>query len=260
MPPDLVQFILDMLDSKQRPPLVAALAKFGRNLKASPQQRVARQQNWNPIIEYGINLKLISDEQLAVKEAAACQQDVCYRSESTNNTSVDWFAASLFLLFDCQEKTTSDMLRKVARLPYAESIWPYWSGASKFGRSMCASVWPIVEKLLLREELSGVRFSCEASNLSLLNLLLLWSNQVYLNVLDWPEVCNYVTLSIIGGPPQQALFFAAVLFHLKEDIISRRYVGDLAMYLSSPRLDDFKLHNYVHFLKDAGRELERKSE
>uniref|UniRef100_A0A914V420 BROMI C-terminal Rab TBC-like domain-containing protein n=1 Tax=Plectus sambesii TaxID=2011161 RepID=A0A914V420_9BILA len=241
MPTDLVQFLLDMLDSKQRPPLVAALEKFGRHLKATAQHGVTREQDWSPIIEYGVNLKLIADASNAAKEATACQQDVGYRSESTS-ASVDWLAASLFLLFDCQEKITSDMLRKVAWLPYAESVWPYWAGSSKFSQSLCASVWPMVEKLLLRQELLGVRFACESSSVSLLSLLLLWSNQVYLNVLDWPEVCNYVTLSIIGGPRLQALFFVAILFHLKEDIISRRSVGDLTMYFSSPKLDDFKLH------------------
>ena len=46
-----------------------------------------------------------------------------------------------------------------------------------------------------------------------------WLNQSFLNILDWPEICHFVTLVILFGADFVVYFCVALFRHLQPKIL-----------------------------------------
>lgn len=70
----------------------------------------------------------------------------------------------------------------------------------RFAHYVESYAYAIVVEMLNTSRMKGIKRIFEREFISLYHLFLLLSNQIYLNVLDWPNVCRYVVLSIAEGP------------------------------------------------------------
>lgn len=205
---------------------------------------------WNLILEYGENLKLFDDVRKAtieLKNVLRYLDSVRAEGGAEKRVSedIDWFVGVIFLMTNGRSSKTIQFLN--AFLTNVFTVGPLWPCFVKnYNEIILHTVIPVVEKIC-EQECSPILECLNRSGISLSSLLLLWYNQCFLNFLDYPEIVNFVALSILGGPLYQALFCCCVLKHLSNASAVELHSQNLANFLADGY--NFRMYNYVKLLR-----------
>ena len=128
----------------------------------------------------------------------------------------DWFSAAALRIFGGDFNTCKAFLVKFRPSPGSSFLWPKKLGVG--GRLVVAHH---VETILLAED-PLLFHKLVGSGVSISVVVDHWLSQVFLNVVDFPEVVNYVGLVAANGPDFVVYFCVAVFSHLREKIVAFR--------------------------------------
>lgn len=188
------------------------------------------------------------------------------------HSKFDWFGAIILAVFDDDLSRTQDFLNYFNQCPSAEFVWPKRVGKTSFlklshfievvmieeipGRKINLFRNFISLKLTLHNLLSEVYYAMKDNGISLATVINRWWSQLFLNYLNWSEICNFLALALTSGPDHIVYFYVGLFNHLRNDILkftvgssSRDSDRSLILYLLSNPIMNFKLCRNFDFIK-----------
>ena len=261
----------DLLMSKQKPS-VAQLAT--ENLMPSESLAVKM------IATYSTNLKILSCDQkesessltttlkrvqssLAAETRKADKNESEHKlvsaskfAESGRYPSMDWFAAVVHLMFGADSKRCCAFLSDYANVNESICIWPARGFMFHNGpKASTCELEPLMYivgnnlELIVEKELPNIDSAFRMSGYSPALIAQFWLRQCFINILNWPDIVNYVLLSVVCGVDFAIYFCVAILKHLERDILTNSQQQTLLVYLKDLPVSGFKTSCYVDFMK-----------
>jgi len=163
---------------------------------------------------------------------------------------VNWFMAVIFLIFNGNAENSIGFFRKFIGndKTHVACVWPGVSSGTDFVAVANTQIVRLVDEIL-ETELPRFVASLTTQGVTASNFCIIWLNQCFVNVLDWPEICNYVTLAVVGGVKYQAFFCCCVCHQICDVICTMthdRQGTDIHSFLAGPIA--FRLHRSARFL------------
>ncbi|KAI9340897.1 broad-minded protein-domain-containing protein [Obelidium mucronatum] len=164
-------------------------------------------------------------------------------SNSMRFTGFDWFTATMFIMNECSIENTLSFLQQFKCFSASCLLWPV-RGLHRCLQSKqismdfnntiplsysCSSYFV---ELMLEEELPHIFSAFTLSGCTPSQLSNRWIRECFWNVLDFPEIANYIFNTIAFGVDYQVYYCISVLRHLERQILNSTRMGGLIMFLN----------------------------
>ncbi|KAI1717915.1 hypothetical protein DdX_06324 [Ditylenchus destructor] len=185
-----------------------------------------------PLLDYAVyDLQNISDRRLAKKKCAELRfisnPNNIPKKHGTVEVVPDWFIGVIFVATGLDAKVTNAICDRILNLMIERNQVPtFWPAAALqnpgssssprlvFSDAISTQVFPLVLRILWQPIWSRLFLWTLDLKLPLLHLLLFYSNQLYLGVLNFDQIQEYLALSVVVGASFQAAHFVSLLFHI----------------------------------------------
>ena len=134
-------------------------------------------------------------------------------------SSYDWFVSSVFLLTAGELRVSSDLLESLSDLLLCPLLW-HNAAASRHQAFQLLTVGFATE-LIIDSELPALAAFLNLNNIPLSAVLDIWLRQCFINVLDFPDVKNFLLFGLMFGADYIVYFCVSVLHHIQADIIEQ---------------------------------------
>ena len=178
---------------------------------------------------------------------------------SENYPTMDWFAAVLHLMFGSDAKRCCSFLSQYASTKESICIWPargfMFRSCAINSETLSIELEPLMYivgnnlELIVEKELPNVSSAFRMSGYSPALVAQHWMRQCFLNILNWPDIVNYILLSVVCGVDFGIYFTVAILKHLSQDILFNSQQQTLLVFLKDLPIVGFKTSDYVEFMK-----------
>ncbi|KAK3086457.1 hypothetical protein FSP39_018719 [Pinctada imbricata] len=253
-----------------------------KNVQLTPLQKLGvkiavRQRNnqLNVFYRYGIHLKVIhtsaevTDKLMhLLKQCAFFLQQQQRQADSkmkylhSSYTGFDWFAATVFLIFNGNLEKSWNFLHKFSTLGCSGYLWVprLHSSVHMPVGLMSSGISPLFSstghniELVLQVELPLVASAFKMSGFTPAQICIHWLKQCFWNYLDWGDICHYICMCIIMGIDYQVYLCVSILKHVQKDIMEHMQTQDLIIFMKEKPLSGFHISNYMKYML----ELEKK--
>jgi len=233
---------------------------------------IAQQLGISLVVRYGCQLNLLSSEKdgtdklsrVIRKFEASYQQHSVVVNETglaclTNHTKVgfDWFAGTLFLMASGNTDRTEKFLSKFSSLLTAGYVWTKrLHGSADMRRDLvntgipptCFVACHHIEHIL-QLELPHVYSVFKMSGYSPAQICQHWLRQCFWNYLDWPQICEYISLCITCGPDYSVYMCVAVLHYLQSDLMRHMQNKNLIVFLKEEPIRYFRVGSSLDYMQ-----------
>ncbi|VDM38508.1 unnamed protein product [Toxocara canis] len=200
------------------------------------------------VLDYAIYLKIIATRKNARKLLSQLRLPYVRKRDES-----DWFLNVIFLMLRMDAQLTNFVCARLIHHKNAAFFWPSANG--RYADYLQNYTFAIFAEMLKTPRLKGIKEIFEREHVSLYHYLLLCSNQIFLNVLNWPQICQYVILSIAEGPGFQARHFCALLLHVEAQLRHHDSRGNLhALLVNLKQLSSFSFTNYAALVDELYKE------
>ncbi|KAJ3109647.1 hypothetical protein HDU97_003123 [Phlyctochytrium planicorne] len=176
------------------------------------------------------------------------------------NSGFDWFASTIFAAFGCSSEPALQFLERISGLMPAMFLWPHRSvnfqknANGRGGIPLIYSCSSHLVEAILGEELPPIFSAFTLSGCTPSQISQRWIRECFWNVLDFPEIINYLTLNIVCGVDYHIYICIALLKHLERPILAASREGNLITYLNeagecNSDLSTFEAVNYLDFMR-----------
>ncbi|XP_052063658.1 protein broad-minded-like isoform X2 [Mytilus californianus] len=225
-------------------------------------------------IRYGIHLKVIhTSSDVTEKLTLLLKQCAFYLQQqqrpeqrgghakikfiSNRYPGFDWFAATVFLIFNGNVEKSWHFLHKFSCLGSSGYLWPHRLHCSVHLPSavMISGIAPLFSstghniELLLQIELPLVASAFKMSGYTAAQICMHWLKQCFWNYLDWLDICHYICISIIMGVDYQVYLCIAILRHLQKEIMEHLQTQDLIIFLKETAIHGFHVADNIKYMQ-----------
>ncbi|XP_052230944.1 protein broad-minded-like isoform X2 [Dreissena polymorpha] len=226
-------------------------------------------------IRYGIHLKVVHTSSDATDSLTFLMRQVKFYLEQQQKTpdsqlkymkngytGFDWFAATVFLIFNGNHDRAWDFLQSFSTLGASGYLWiPRLHASVHLPSALSASgIHPLFSstghniEFILQIELPLVSSAFKMSGYTPAQICQHWLTQCFWNYLDWQDVCHYIVVCLIHGVDHQVYVCVAILNHLQSYIMAHMQTHDLIMFLKEEPIHGFKVAQNLKYML----ELEKK--
>ncbi|CAH8606593.1 unnamed protein product [Heterobilharzia americana] len=164
-------------------------------------------------IRYGQRLGLLLYSSSSSEEKRFRKDQLSNKSKLVDEP-FDWFAATIFLVYNADYQSAWDFLSKFAAFPHSVYLWPtrrrHLTG---FRDSFYLKSCQYFEHLLAIE-CSNVFNTFVMSEISPVQIYSRWINQCYWNYFDWLNIMNYLLLCLLNPIQFQIYTNVCIMKHL----------------------------------------------
>ncbi|CAG2217906.1 unnamed protein product [Mytilus edulis] len=225
-------------------------------------------------IRYGIHLKVIhTSSDVTEKLTLLLKQCAFYLQQqqrpeqrgghakikfiSNRYPGFDWFAATVFLIFNGNVEKSWHFLHKFSCLGSSGYLWPHRLHCSVHLPSavMISGISPMFSstghniELLLQIELPLVASAFKMSGYTAAQICMHWLKQCFWNYLDWLDICHYICISIVMGVDYQVYLCIAILRHLQKEIMEHMQTQDLIIFLKETAIHGFHVADNIKYMQ-----------
>ncbi|XP_065832871.1 protein broad-minded-like isoform X2 [Oscarella lobularis] len=169
----------------------------------------------------------------------------------------DWFASTLFLLFNGNGDGTWKFLVKFSQLLPSCYLWaPRLHVSAHLPVNLAASgIHPIFSavghnvELILQAEVPRVHSAFRLSGFTPTQMCQHWLYQCFWNYLDWQEICYFVCLCIVAGIDYQIYFCIAIFRHLEYSILQAVQQHNLLTFLKERPIEGFACSHHLDYMQ-----------
>ncbi|XP_053402163.1 protein broad-minded-like isoform X2 [Mercenaria mercenaria] len=229
-------------------------------------------------IRYGIHLKVIHTSSDATDSLTLLIRQVHYylqqqqktpesdlNSLKTGYPGFDWFAATVFLVFNGNHEKTWDFLQQFSTLGASGYLWiPRLHASVHLPAALSSSgIHPLFSstghniEFILQIELPLVSSAFKMSGFTPAQISQHWLTQCFWNYLDWPDICHYIIVCMIFGVDYQVYLCVAILKHLQREIMSHMQSHDLLMFLKEEPIHHFKVAQNLKYMMDLEKKYRK---
>ena len=181
----------------------------------------------NLIIKYGTNIGVLArTDEAGLKTRLA--ELVKISKSMFPVSSYDWFVSSVFLLTGGDLRLSSDLLESLPDLLLTPLLW-HNAAANRHQTFQLLTVGFATE-LIIDTELPALAAFLNTNNIPISVVLDIWLRQCFVNVLDFPDVKNFILFGLMFGADYIVYFCVSVLHHIQEDIIEQEEAASLNMF------------------------------
>ena len=206
----------------------------------------------NMIIKYGTNIGALSrTDEAGLKTGLA---ELVKTSKSMFPvSSYDWFVSSLFLLTGGDLKVSSDLLESLPDLLVTPLLW-HNAAANRHQTFQLLTVGFATE-LIIDTELPALAAFLNTNNIPISVVLDIWLRQCFVNVLDFPDVKNFILFGLMFGADYIVYFCVSVLHHIQGDIIDQEEAASLNMFqkIITQPVSGFSSAHYLPYMDILSR-------
>ncbi|KAJ3327645.1 hypothetical protein HDU76_011390 [Blyttiomyces sp. JEL0837] len=191
------------------------------------------------------------------------------RSLQYDHNGFDWFSATIFAVFGGSVDRTHNFLNQFSRYLPSMFAWPMRSVRTAIvmqemgGIPLIYSCSCYFVEAILEAELPSVASAFTLSGCTPSQITQRWMRECFWNVLNFPEIANYIASIILLGIDYQIYTCIAILRHAEKAVLHAARKGELILYLNhgggiSASLEDYKMANclkYMHGLCEKYRVL-----
>ncbi|XP_060080662.1 protein broad-minded-like [Ylistrum balloti] len=222
-------------------------------------------------IRYGIHLKLIhTSSDVTEKLTHLIKQCACFlqQQQKSADTNIkflqgnypgfDWFAATVFLIFNGNIEKSWQFLYKFSTLGCSGYLWTprLHSSVHLPSALMSSGISPLFSstghniELILQIELPLVASAFRMSGYTPAQICVHWLKQCFWDYLDWQDICHYVCVCIVMGIDYQVYMCVAILRHMQKRIMEHMQTHDLIIFLKETALDGFHVSSNLRFMNE----------
>jgi len=273
MNPQLTAFMLKLVtgfvasrDKTSRPTLRIVLGKGGGQLDQHDAlgAEIASDYGARLGILVGMNTDAFGALVVGVKAALSehIHEDDC---SGAKWRGFDWFTATIYLMNQGSLEGASSLLssafamsrgcRDEAGLSAGALDFLWYTSVAGSKRLSRESAHPVYFKMthmiehIVSARLPAVWNAFRLSGLTIAQVCTTWIRQCFWNVLDWADIVQYITISMIHGPRMQAFFCIALLKHLEPVIVERTQAERLAEHLLTSPVFEFCAADSMPFMQ-----------
>ncbi len=159
-----------------------------------------------------------------------------------DDSHVDWFALVVGVLVEADVKLGQAVLEK-CKHDNAVLRWPSL-GSDEASIAMLGHYL----EMILNAECPLLRQSLTEHNIQPAVIARRWTKQMFLNFLDWPEICNYVLIMALYGEDYQVYFCIAVFRYLRDQVVGLAH-DDLMLTLMASATQGFSAGDYLPYME-----------
>ena len=179
------------------------------------------------IIKYGTNIGVLArTDEAGLKTRLA--ELVKISKSMFPVSSYDWFVSSVFLLTGGDLRLSSDLLESLPDLLLTPLLW-HNAAANRHQTFQLLTVGFATE-LIIDTELPALAAFLNTNNIPISVVLDIWLRQCFVNVLDFPDVKNFLLFGLMFGADYIVYFCVSVLHHIQGDIIEQEEAASLNMF------------------------------
>ncbi|WAR13306.1 BROMI-like protein [Mya arenaria] len=229
-------------------------------------------------IRYGIHLKAVHTSSDATDSLTYLIRQVKYYLEQQQKTpdsqlkymkngyrGFDWFAATVFLIFNGNHDKAWDFLQGFSTLGASGYLWiPRLHASVHLPSALSASgIHPLFSstghniEFILQIELPLVSSAFKMSGFTPAQICQHWITQCFWNYLDWLDICHYVITCLIHGVDYQVYICVAILRHLQRDIMSNMQTQNLLLFLKEEPINNFKISQNLKYMQDLEKKYRK---
>ncbi|KAI8803521.1 broad-minded protein-domain-containing protein, partial [Cladochytrium replicatum] len=225
----------------------------------SRNSKTSNKVSWNAVCDAGVTLTTRYGARLMnepnIKNLHEKLRQICIKqfnffstdenSPSANFAGFDWFTATIAIVFKASQQKTLEVLGEFAKWMPSLFVWhsrgiAYQSISKERSQSagetrgtipLVYSVLSHVVEGILEEELPSVSSAFTLAGCTPSQITQRWLRECFWNVLDFPDVCRYILLSLFCGVDYQIYFCLAVFKHLSDRVLAATRDQELIVFL-----------------------------
>ncbi|KAJ3276613.1 hypothetical protein HDV01_004146 [Terramyces sp. JEL0728] len=170
-------------------------------------------------------------------------------------TGFDWFASSIFLIFEGNSEAANSTLQSFSEKLPALYLWPQFSISymnTVSASHQIASVVPTIchwVEAIIEVELPKVSSAFTLSGCTPTQMVQQWIRELFWNFLDFSEIQNFILTCLLYGIDYQVYFCVALIRHCKELLLAAARDEVFIHKIHDPKLSlGFKTSNYLTFM------------
>ncbi|ORY51889.1 hypothetical protein BCR33DRAFT_712091 [Rhizoclosmatium globosum] len=169
----------------------------------------------------------------------------------------DWFACTVFILKECSSSKSFVFLHQFKSFSASFVLWParafYSSPPTAKDQNNITEDIPFsyssssfFVELILEAELPHIFSAFTLSGCTPSQISSRWIRECFWNVLDFPEIANYICNTLVFGVDYQVYYCIALFRHLDRAILHSTRIGELIAFLNDasrvgPILQEFRV-------------------
>jgi len=191
----------------------------------------------------------LRQQQLSIPDNELC---VCKHSE----VGFDWFLATIFLMTSGNVDRTYKILSSFSSLLDSAFLWTQRTHCSKLlpCSFVLSGILPLYSvtchdvELILQLELPHIHSAFRMSGCSSAQICQQWLNQCFWNYLDWPQICQYMTVCLVFGIDYQVYTCVAILRHLQHELMQQMQDKNLLVFLKEQPIHHFRIKDHLDYM------------
>ncbi|KAI9365394.1 broad-minded protein-domain-containing protein [Zopfochytrium polystomum] len=167
----------------------------------------------------------------------------------------DWFAAVAFTVFGGRVDACCEFLRLLSCYLPSMLLWPKRSQLTRMDIPIIYSCSSYLVEALLESEAVPVFSAFTLSGCTPSQITQRWLRECFLNVLAFPEIANYLALTLLFGVDYQVYFCIAALRFCQPAIQQAARRGELIVFLNEAAgirsvLGGFRAADHLAYMRD----------
>ncbi|KAK4886176.1 hypothetical protein RN001_002447 [Aquatica leii] len=167
-----------------------------------------------------------------------------YRSEEF--IGFDWLVAVIFLMSSGKIEKCKQPLINISSLPIAPVIWSSIIHTSDKKQELVQIFYRQLEVIL--EENTKINIAFKSMDVSAKYIAEKWLNQCFFAILDFKELCNFISFVVLY-PAEYVLYYLTAMFeHCRDDIFTALQTVHSVQVLKISQTFSFKIADYFNFM------------
>jgi hypothetical protein len=158
-------------------------------------------------------------------------------SGSEESTGFDWFAATIYVINGGDISSTLELLDVFSQISDSIYLWPRSSQLNLVGIPLVYSISCHFIESIIEAELPLLSSAFSLSGCTPSQITTRWLREMFWNVLDFPDIANYIVLCLGCGIDYQIYFCVALFKHIEKDVLRHAREKDLISFLVEGPLD-----------------------
>jgi hypothetical protein len=158
-------------------------------------------------------------------------------SDNRADIGFDWFAATSYILNAGDLSSTLKDLDTFSQCTDSIYLYPRVSLLNSHGIPLVYSISCHFIESIIETELPLLSSAFSLSGCTPSQITTRWIREMFWNVLDFPDIANYVLFAMACGIDYQVYFCVALFKHIEKDVMRHAREGDLILYLVEGPLD-----------------------